>query len=118
MTEAGAVLDEIPDDAIIITNFDHVCTLMSYYLPDNKIYLYEERPDAIVELMYNRSDFEINEDKLKDLVKGDAPLYFFGSFNSREDLLSDWEKLGIKNTEEADSVLIERYYFNIYRLTR
>ncbi len=118
MTEAGAVLDEIPDDAIIITNFDHVCTLMSYYLPDNKIYLYEGRPDAIVELMYNRSDFEINEDKLKDLVKGDAPLYFFGSFNSREDLLSDWEKIGIENTEETDSVLIERYYFNIYRLTR
>ena len=118
MTEAMSVLDDLPKDGIIITNFDHVCALMSYYLPDNKIYLYDGRPDAIVELMYNRSDFEINEDKLKDLVKGDVPVYFFGSFNSREDLLSDWEKIGISNTEEADSVLIERYYFNIYRLTK
>ena len=28
------------------------------------------------------------------------------------------EKIGISNSEEADSVLIERYYFNIYRLTK
>ena len=118
MAEAESILADIPEDGIIITNFDHVCALMSYYLPENKIYLYDGRPDAIVELMYNRSDFEITEDKLKTLIEGDAPVYFFGSFNSREDLLSDWEKIGIVNTEEADSVLIERYYFNIYRLTK
>lgn len=118
MTEAESILAQIPKDGVIITNFDHVCALMSYYLPDNKICLYDGRPDAIVELMYNRSDFEITEDKLKVLVEGDAPVYFFGSFNSREDLLDDWEKIGIGNTEKADSVLIERYYFNIYRLTK
>ena len=116
MSEAQDIFDDFPENAIVITNFDHVCTLMSYYLPDNKVYLYEARPDSIVELMYNRDDFELSRDALGRLVKGDAPVYFFGSFNSREDLLALWEQDGIGNTALHDSVLVERYYFNIYRL--
>ncbi len=118
MKEARSVLDAIPEDGIIVTNFDHVCVLMSFYMPQNRVYLYEGRPDPIVELMYNRSDFEMSGDELLKAVKSSSPVFFFGSFNSREDLLSDWAKIGITNSEEADSVLIERYYFNIYRLSR
>ncbi|MCR4789183.1 MAG: hypothetical protein K5888_11400 [Lachnospiraceae bacterium] len=117
MKEAEEVLSSIPKDGVIVTNFDHVCTLISYYLPDNTVYLYEGRPDCIVELMYNRSDFELSEDELADQVRSGKKVYFFGSFNSREDLLEDWKEKGIENTEEYDSVLIERYYFNIYRLS-
>ncbi|MCR4990165.1 MAG: glycosyltransferase family 39 protein [Lachnospiraceae bacterium] len=117
MNEAERVLDSIPDDCIVITNFDQMCTLMSYYLPGSAVYLYDDRPDSIVELMYNRNDFECHDEDLdKMFAEGQSNVYFFGSFNSREDILKDWEEKGIKNEETYDSVMIERYYFNIYRL--
>ena len=42
-------------------------------------------------------------------------VYFFGSFNSREELLKEWETEGIAYTEEG-TYLLERYYFNVYHL--
>ena len=34
----------------------------------------------------------------------------------REDILKEWAKEGILSVETADSCLLERYWFNIYRL--
>lgn len=116
MEEAAGVLADIPEDAVIVTNFDQVCTLMDYYLPKHMIYLYEDTTDPIVGLMYNNDGQKISVDELADAVKSKAKVYFFGSFNSREDLLKEWEDYGIRNVMYFDSAMIERYYFNIYEL--
>ena len=42
-------------------------------------------------------------------------VYFFGSFEWREDLLEEWAEDGISYTEEG-TYLLERYYFNVYHL--
>lgn len=116
MEEAEKVLAGLPADAQIVTNFDQICTLMDYYLPGKTIYLYEDETDPIVQLMYGNDGQYISEDELVKKVKEDGNVYFFGSFNSREDLLKEWETFDITNEMYFDSAMIERYYFNIYKL--
>ena len=43
-------------------------------------------------------------------------VWFIGSGLIREDILKEWAKEGILSVETADSCLLERYWFNIYRL--
>ena len=38
------------------------------------------------------------------------------SLAARDGILKEWQKRGIKSVETADSCLLERYWFNIYRL--
>ena len=43
-------------------------------------------------------------------------VWFIGSGLAREDILKEWAQEGIVSVETADSCLLERYWFNIYRL--
>lgn len=51
---------------------------------------------------------------LKKLQNG-KKVYFFGSFNAREELIEEWKQQGI-TANEINSCLLERYWFNIYEL--
>lgn len=106
----------IPNESVIITNFDHVTTLMDYYKTDSDIYIYDSEVANLVEKMFERENPSVGDDEVSKLVRGNKPVYFLGSFNSRDDILNSWKKMGIEGREEA-SVLLERYWFNIYRLT-
>jgi len=109
-------LSDIPKGSIIITNFDHVTSLMSYYLPENDIYLYEADTDPLIPVMYTNYKGMIEKSDISKMVEGNENVYFFGSFNSREEIIEDWAKDGV-NSEEINSCLLERYWFNIYRLS-
>ena len=114
MEETEKALNNIQKDAMIVTNFDHVTAVSSYYLT-NDVYLYEGETDPLISEMFanckQRCDVEMMLKALQDGKK----VYFFGSFAAREDLIDEWKKQGIV-ANEINSCLLERYWFNIYEL--
>ena len=115
MKATQSFLAEFPKDAVVLCNFNHVQAVTACYLKDsNEIWLYGSNPeDLIAELLPQCRGLE-DTTELSQLVK-ERDVYFFGSFNSREELLKEWETEGIAYTEEG-TYLLERYYFNVYHL--
>lgn len=110
------VVLEVPKNSVIITNFDHVCAIMSYYRPDCSVLLYEGEIDQLLPDMLGNITDNVNDSDIQNLVKDNPEnVYFWGSFNSREEIVASWEKLGISN-ELLDNILIERYWINVYKL--
>ena len=116
MESTAEFLDSFPEDAVVLCNFNHVQALAAYYLPEETpVYLYGGEPESLIaKLMPDCRSFT-DTGALKELV-GTKDVYFFGSFESREDLLLEWEQEGIHHTEEG-TYLLERYYFNVYHLS-
>ena len=115
MKATQSFLADFPKDAVVLCNFNHVQAVTACYLKDsNEIWLYGSNPeDLIAELLPQCRGLE-DTTELLQLVK-ERDVYFFGSFNSREELLKEWEIEGIAYTEEG-TYLLERYYFNVYHL--
>lgn len=115
MEATQSFLSDFPEDAVVLCNFDHVQAVTACYLKDsNEIYLYGSNPEELIaELLPQCRGLE-DITELPQLVQG-KDVYFLGSFNSREDLLKEWETEGITYTEEG-TYLLERYYFNVYHL--
>lgn len=115
MKVTQSFLADFPKDAVVLCNFNHVQAVTACYLKDsNEIWLYGSNPeDLIAELLPQCRGLE-DTTELSQLVK-ERNVYFFGSFNSREELLKEWETEGIAYTEEG-TYLLERYYFNVYHL--
>ncbi len=115
MKATQSFLADFPKDAVVLCNFNHVQAVTACYLKDsNEIWLYGSNPeDLIAELLPQCRGLEDTTELLR-LVK-ERDVYFFGSFNSREELLKEWETEGIAYTEEG-TYLLERYYFNVYHL--
>lgn len=115
MKATQSFLADFPKDAVVLCNFNHVQAVTACYLKDsNEIWLYGSNPeDLIAELLPQCRGLE-DTTELSQLVK-ERNVYFFGSFNSREELLKEWEAEGIAYTEEG-TYLLERYYFNVYHL--
>lgn len=110
---AFAVINSLPQGSTVITNFDHVTMITAYYRPDIDVYLYENDADPLIERMFVGRYHRLYEDKCYELVTNEDNVYFFGSFNSRDDIVAQWESFGIES-RQIDSVLMERYWFNIY----
>lgn len=115
MKATQSFLADFPKDAVVLCNFNHVQAVTACYLKDsNEIWLYGSNPeDLIAELLPQCRGLK-DTTELSQLVK-ERDVYFFGSFNSREELLKEWETEGIAYTEEG-TYLLERYYFNVYHL--
>ena len=115
MKATQSFLADFPKDAVVLCNFNHVQAVTACYLKDsNEIWLYGSNPeDLIAELLPQCRGLE-DTTELSQFVK-ERDVYFFGSFNSREELLKEWETEGIAYTEEG-TYLLERYYFNVYHL--
>ncbi len=108
-------LTDFPEDAVALCNFDHVQAVTACFLKDsNEIYLYGSNPEELIAELLPRCRGLEDTAELLQLVQ-EKDVYFFGSFNSREDLLKEWETEGIAYTEEG-TYLLERYYFNVYHL--
>ena len=114
MEETQRALQEIPEDAVIVTNFDHVTAVSSYYLT-NDIYLFEADTDPLIPQMLENCKQSCNEEQILEWLNENKTVYFFGSFQSREDLILQWNEKNITAQEEK-SCLMERYWFNIYKL--
>lgn len=113
-----AAIESLPADGVIIANFDQIAVLMDYYLPGREIYVYEGSVDESAALMYDNDGQALMDSELEAVIEDSDAVYFFGSFNSREELLADFKTRGIDNELVYDSCFIERYYFNIYKLTK
>ncbi len=108
-------LTDFPEDAVALCNFDHVQAVTACFLKaSNEIYLYGSNPEELIAELLPRCRGLEDTAELLQLVQ-EKDVYFFGSFNSREDLLKEWETEGIAYTEEG-TYLLERYYFNVYHL--
>ncbi len=120
MEKTLALFDDLSSDTIIISNFTHVQGLLSYYLnrknDDYRIYLYQEQPEALIGEMVPGLETIDDPIDIANYLGGGKKVLFLGSFNSREVLLGEWEEeLGIKN-ENQGSYLMERYWFDVFKL--
>ena len=90
---------------------------MSYYRPDCQVLLYEAEIDKLLPDMQGNITDNVHDLDIEKLVSSqDKEVYFWGSFNSREEIVESWTTLGINN-ELMDNILIERYWINVYKLS-
>ncbi len=108
-----AFLEGFPKESVILCNFNHVQALTAYYL-DNENVLYGGEPESLIAKLQPHCVGLMDTTKLPELVEQND-VYFFGSFEAREELLKEWEQYGITYTQEG-SYLLERYWFNVYHL--
>ena len=112
---AAEELEKIEEGSCIITNFDHVASISAFYLRDADVYIYEGSVNRIIMELLGGCE-PVNDESVKNLVKENDSVYFFGSFNSRDEICDAWEEQGI-HAEYLGECLVERYWFNIYRLS-
>ena len=125
MKDTGEALHQIGPQDIVIFNFDQVQAVASYYLPEEtERYLWNVTAEQLIQLIVGSCETVEETDDIKAWLSPDekgesAPdrhVWFVGSFNSREDIVAQWQKEGL-HVEEQGSYLLERYWFNLYELS-
>lgn len=122
MKTAAEALLEIGEEDLVIFNFDQTQAVLSFYLP-NQSYLWYGEPETLIREMYpeNHSLVEgtfSDEEGIKaigELMQEGKQVWFLGSGNAREEILEKWKKAGIESQEQG-SIMIERYWFNLYKI--
>ncbi len=122
MEAAKEALLEIGEEDSVLFNFDQTQAVLSFYLP-NQTYLWYGEPEPLIREMYpgNNSLVEgtFSDEEgiraVRELLKEEKQVWFLGSGNAREEILEKWKKAGIES-EERGSVMIERYWFNLYKI--
>ena len=119
MQDTMSALDEIGTEDILLFNFDQVQMVTGYYL-DNDSYLWYGQPEILIQDICGEKCV-LNEDtaQIKEWISQGKKVWFFGSFNSREDIIEEWSGEGLQ-IEEAFSTtgcLLERYWFNLYTVS-
>ncbi len=109
-------LEQIQEADTLVFNFNHVQAVVGYYL-ENDSYLLYQGPEELIQEVYGNfyllEDIADIENLLAEQTEG--RVWFLGSFNSREEIAEQWRKLGLTVSEEG-SFLLERYWFNLYRI--
>lgn len=122
MEEAREALSQVNADDIVVFNFDQTQAVVSYYL-DNESYLWYGEPEALIREMYPQVyglvDGEFSDEagiaEMHKLLARHGQIWFIGSGNARDEIIKKWNEAGIK-AEETASSMIERYWFNLYRI--
>lgn len=113
-------LDEIYPEEVCVCNFNQLQALMWFYT-DREVWLWGETGETLIGEICGEAPITMISDcpSLKDKIRGSGAdsFLFFGSFNAREDIIKEWESQGFEINLLYDSCLIERYYYNIYRVT-
>ncbi len=116
------MLDSINSDTIVISNFEHVQGLLSYYLNKKegnyKVYLYQAEPEALIKETVPGLETIEDPIDIANYLDAGKEVLFLGSFNSREDILKDWNEQYKITSENEGSYLMERYWFDVFRLSR
>lgn len=111
-------LSRIGEEDVLIFNFNHVQAVVGYYQANDSYLLYQE-PEQLIKEVYG--NFRMLEDaaQIDELLEEhpEGTLWFLGSFNSREEIVEQWQSMGFAVTGEG-SYLLERYWFNLYRLEK
>ena len=122
MQKTEEALSGIGEEDILLCNFKQVQAVVSCYLP-NESWLWYEEPEELIVKMYPQNHslvegaFSDEEgiERIRKLLLTGRTVWFLGSGNAREEILDKWEMEGITAQEEK-SVLLERYWFNLYRI--
>ena len=121
MDETLELFEGLSSDTIIISNFNHVQSLLSYYLnrdggEEHKIYLYQDKAEPLINETVPGLESLDDPIDIANYLDGGKKVLFLGSFNSREVLLKEWkDEFGI-TSENQGSFLMERYWFDVFRL--
>lgn len=116
MQQAGEALSAIAPDDIVIYNFDQVQAVTSYYLDAaTESYLWCGTPETLIQDIIRPYNTVEDAQVIKAWREDGRRVWFIGSFNSREDIVAEWEANGLK-VEETGSYLLERYWFNLYKI--
>ncbi len=116
MQQTGEALSAIAPDDIVIYNFDQVQAVTSYYLDAaTESYLWCNTPETLIQEIIRPYDTVEDVQAIKAWCEDGRRVWFIGSFNSREDIVAEWKADSLK-VEETGSYLLERYWFNLYKI--
>lgn len=117
MKETEAALSSIAPDDVVVYNFDQVQAVTSWYLPaETESYLWRGTPEALIQEIIRPYDVLEESAALKKWCEEGRNVWFIGSFNSRDDLVEEWRTEGLE-VDETGSYLLERYWFNLYKIS-
>lgn len=121
MKETERVFSLIGPRDMVIFNFDQVQAVAAYYLPESvERFLWRSDGEKLIQQITSPcgriEDTGEIKDMLKDMEAEGRHIWFMGSFNSRDDIVAMWREEGL-DVEEKGSFLLERYWFNLYRIS-
>lgn len=117
MEQTETALSSIAPDDIVIYNFDQVQAVTSYYLDDGmSSFLWRGTPEGLIQDIIRPYDTAEETEQIRRWCEDGRTVWFIGSFNSRDDIVAEWEEDGLK-IEETGSYLLERYWFNLYKVS-
>lgn len=117
MKETEEALSSIAPEDIVLYNFDQVQAVTAYYLPKEiESYLWCGTPEELIQDITRPFDTLEESADLKKWCEEGRTVWFLGSFNSRDAVVEEWKTDGLK-VEETGSYLLERYWFNLYRIS-
>lgn len=113
MEEVEEAMGQIAPEDVVITQFNQVQGVTGYYL-ENDIYLWNAEPEPLICDIFENKYFSFSSaDDIKTWMEEGKNIWLIGNKNS--DLLEAWEKEGIF-AEEKQEVMLEVYWFTLYRL--
>ena len=117
MQETEEALSLIMPEDVVLYNFDQVQAVTAYYLPETiDSFLWCGTPEILIQEIIRPFDTLEDTETLKNWCQKGRKVWFLGSFNSREAVVEEWEASGLQ-VEETGSYLLERYWFNLYRIS-
>lgn len=123
MAETEEALARIGPQDSVLYNFDQVQAVTGYYLPETTArFLWCVEGEKLIQEITSPCGMveEVEEIRgMLDTAREDGRekcVWFIGSFNSREDIVDEWREAGL-DVEEKGSFLLERYWFNLYKIS-
>lgn len=123
MAETEDALSQIAPQDSVLYNFDQVQAVTGYYLPETvERYLWRAEGEKLIQEITSPCGELTNADEIRKMLEAmeaegqGKNLWFIGSFNSREDIVAEWRQTGLE-VEESGSFLLERYWFNLYKIS-
>lgn len=130
MRETETALSLIAPEDIVIYNFDQVQAVTAYYLPRSaERFLWRGSAEALIQEMIGACGTLEDAEEIRALARQQdfgerrdvkaghrRSVWFIGSFNSRDDIVEEWRQAGL-TVEEMGSFLLERYWFNLYKIS-
>lgn len=123
MSETEAALAMIGPQDSVLYNFDQMQAVTGYYLPEKvERYLWRTEGETLIQEITSFCGTVETAEEIREMLERtqreeqEKNLWFIGSFNSRDDIVAGWRRDGLE-VEEMGSFLLERYWFNLYKIS-
>ncbi len=117
MEQTSEALSSIAQEDIVVYNFEQVQAVTAYYLPEEtESYLWCGTPESLIQEIIRPFGVVEETEVLQKWCEEGKTVWFIGSFNSRDAIVEEWRGCGLQ-VEEKGSYLLERYWFNLYKIS-